>query len=121
MSSYFVLQYLLLKQQSSSPLTKIIRFSNIATANDIPIIGTIQMSLCCNEGVKKTGEAATVISDETDDISLSCNERIEETGEAATVISDETADNTCPGISTVTVEDIGALYSTPLAVTTLDI
>ena len=62
----------------------------------MPIIGTIQMSLCCNEG-------------------------IEETGEATALISDETADNICPGINTVTGEDIGALYITPLVVTTLDI
>ena len=50
-----------------------------------------------------------------------CNEGIEETGEAVTVISNESVDNTCPGISTVNGEDIGALYFTPLAVTRLDI
>ena len=54
-------------------------------------------------------------------MSLCCNEGVEETGEATALISDETADNICPGINTVTGEDIGALYITPLVVTTLDI
>ena len=54
-------------------------------------------------------------------MSLCCNEGVEETGEAVIVISDEIVDNTCPGIRTVTGEAIGVLYSTPLAVTTLDI
>ena len=54
-------------------------------------------------------------------MSFSFNEAVEEIGEAVTVISDDSVDNTCPGISTVIGEDIGALYSTPLTVTTLDI
>ena len=54
-------------------------------------------------------------------MSFCCNEGIEETKEAVTVISNESVDNTCPGISTVNGEDIGALHSTPLTVTTVNI
>ena len=54
-------------------------------------------------------------------MSSCCNEGIEETEEAVTVINDESVDNTCPGISTVNGEDIGALHTTPLTVTTVDI
>ena len=54
-------------------------------------------------------------------MSFCCNEGIEETGEAVTVISNESVDNTCTSISTVIGKDIGALHSTPLTVTILDI